>query len=154
MREHKHAYFDKCHNLNFLEKKIEKEIYPKRKIDQSFTNYHMTPGPTKACHVPILKTHFFLSLSLSFWFPILSETLISLKAILSFLLSFFSLLIFTNSATAYMPYWKASLICTNVFPFFVMAEPFSSQLSLLNFHWFGHCTHSGHCLSNNSDIFF
>ena len=39
----------------FFGKKIEKEIYPKKKIDQSFTNYHMTPGPTRACHVPACK---------------------------------------------------------------------------------------------------
>ena len=65
----------------FWKKKFEKEIYPNRKIDPNFTNYHMTPRPTRACHVPILKTHFFF-LSL---IPIShsSETLISLKAILS-----------------------------------------------------------------------
>ena len=77
-------FFTCVTTLNFWKKNWKRNL-PKEEMDQSFTNYHMIPGPTRACHVPILKTHFFFSLILIF---ILSETLISLKAIFSFLLSF------------------------------------------------------------------
>ena len=94
----------------------------KKKFTQRRKWTKASPITSRHLGQPQLATYQFFKLTffslIPFRFLILSHSdFLILSQILIFCPSFspFSLLIFTNSETVCMPYWKASLICTNVF---------------------------------------